>query len=61
MTLALPIMLGAMTVLLLSTLPCIRYLSCEMAASIGLAVTVLTYHWYDWLGLQWLENLIGLR
>ncbi len=61
MELVIPIAIGVLTVTLLMKLPAVRYLSSEMAATIGVAVTVMAYYLHDPLGLQWLEHVIGLR
>ena len=61
MVLVTPIMLGVLTVVLLMKLPAVRYLSSEMAATIGVGVTVFAYHFYELLGLQCLEQLVGLN
>lgn len=57
----LPIVFGVLTVTLLMKLPIVRYLSSEMGATIGVGVFVFFYHLYHVLGLQWLEQLIGLK
>ena len=61
MVLVIPTAMGLLTVVLLMKLPAVRYLSSEMAATAGVAVTVLAYYLHDPLGLQCLEQLIGLR
>ena len=61
MALIVPLVLGGLAVTILMKSPGVRYLSSEMAATIGLVVFVFFFQLYHVLGLECLEQLFGLK